>query len=77
MGKAGRSLPVVDVDDGIEAVAIFDADGGVYAVLKEAEESYTFAWVGDDGELERLDTYASLKEAILLPVLDEELFGEM
>ena len=77
VGKAGRSLPVVDPDDGIEAVAIFDADGGVYAVLKEAEESYTFAWVGDDGELDRLDTYASLKEAILLPVLDEELFGGM
>ncbi len=77
VGKAGRSLPVVDVDDGIEAVAIFDADGGVYAVLKEAEESYTFAWVDDDGTLERLDTYASLKEAILLPVLDEELFGDM
>lgn len=77
VGKAGRSLPVVDVDEGIEAVAIFDADGGVYAVLKEAEESYTFAWVDDDGTLERLDTYASLKEAILLPVLDEELFGDM
>lgn len=77
VGKAGRSLPVVDPDDGIEAVAIFDADGGVYAVLKEAEEAYTFAWIDDDGDLERLDTYASLKEAILLPVLDEELFGGM
>ena len=77
VGKAGRSLPVVDPDDGIEAVAIFDADGGVYAVLKEAEESYTFAWIDDSGDLERLDTYASLKEAILLPVLDEELFGGM
>ena len=77
VGKAGRSLPVVDTDDGIEAVAIFDADGGVYAVLKEAEEAYTFAWIDDDGDLERLDTYASLKEAILLPVLDEELFGGM
>ena len=77
VGKAGRSLPVVDTDDGIEAVAIFDADGGVYAVLKEAEDAYTFAWVDDDGSIERLDTYASLKEAILLPVLDEELFGGM
>ncbi len=77
VGKAGRSLPVVDPDEGIEAVAIFDADGGVYAVLKEAEEAYTFAWIDDDGDLERLDTYASLKEAILLPVLDEELFGGM
>jgi hypothetical protein len=77
VGKAGGSLPVVDTDEGIEAVAIFDADGGVYAVLKEAEDAYTFAWVDDDGDLERLDTYASLKEAILLPVLDEELFGGM
>lgn len=77
VGKAGRALPVVDTDDGIEAVAIFDADGGVYAVLKEAEDAYTFAWIDDDGELERIDTYASLKEAILLPVLDEELFGGM
>ena len=51
VGRAGPSLPVVDVnDEGLEAVAIFDADGGVYAVLKEA---------------------------ILLPVLDEELFGGM
>jgi len=74
--RAGDLLPVVDVDDGLEAVAVFDADGGVYAVLKEAPDAYTFAWVGDDGELERLDRYASLKEAILLPVLDEELFGE-
>lgn len=77
VGKAGRSLPVVDTEEGIEAVAIFDADGGVYAVLKEAEDAYTFAWIDDDGDLERLDTYASLKEAILLPVLDEELFGGM
>jgi hypothetical protein len=77
VGKAGGSLPVVDTDDGIEAVAIFDADGGVYAVLKEAEDAYTFAWIDDDGDLERLDTYATLKEAILLPVLDEELFGGM
>lgn len=77
VGRAGGSLPVVDTDEGIEAVAIFDADGGVYAVLKEAEDAYTFAWIDDDGDLERLDTYASLKEAILLPVLDEELFGGM
>lgn len=77
VGKAGGSLPVVDTDDGIEAVAIFDADGGVYAVLKEAEDAYTFAWIDDDGDVERLDTYATLKEAILLPVLDEELFGGM
>jgi hypothetical protein len=34
VGGAGSALPVVDVDDGIEAVAIFDADGGVYAVVK-------------------------------------------
>jgi hypothetical protein len=77
VGPAGRSLPVVDLDEGIEAVAIFDADGGVYAVLKEAEDAYTFAWIDDDGDLERIDSYASLKEAILLPVLDEELFGGM
>lgn len=77
VGRAGASLPVVDTDEGLEAVAIFDADGGVYVVLKEAEDAYTFAWVDDDGTLDRLDTYASLKEAILLPVLDEELFGGM
>jgi len=77
VGKAGRSLPVVDLDDGIEAVAIFDADGGVYVVVKEAEDRYTFAWVDDDGDVERLDQFATLKEAILLPVLDEELFGGM
>jgi hypothetical protein len=75
--KAERSLPVVDVDEGIEAVAVFDADGGVYAVVKEGPETYTFAWLDDDGTFERLDRYASLKEAILLPVLDEELFGGM
>jgi hypothetical protein len=75
--KAGPSIPVVDVDERLEAVAVFDADGGVYAVLKEAEDGYTFAWVDDDGTLERLDRYATLKEAILLPVLDEELFGGM
>jgi len=75
--KAERSLPVVDVDDGIEAVAVFDADGGVYAVVKEGPETYTFAWLDDDGTFERLDRYATLKEAILLPVLDEELFGGM
>ena len=78
VGRAGPSLPVVDVnDEGLEAVAIFDADGGVYVVLKEGESAYTFAWVSDDGELERLDRYATLKEAILLPVLDDELFGGM
>jgi hypothetical protein len=77
VGGAGRSLPVVDLDDGLEAIAIFDADGGVYAVVKEAQDAYTFAWVDDDGTVERLDRYASLKEAILLPVLDEELFGGM
>jgi hypothetical protein len=77
VGRAGAALPVVDTDEGLEAVAIFDADGGVYAVLKEGEDAYTFAWVDDDGTLDRLDTYASLKEAILLPVLDEELFGGM
>jgi len=75
--KAGGSIPVVDVEDGLEAVAVFDADGGVYAVLKEAEDEYTFAWVDDDGTLERIDRYTTLKEAILLPVLDEELFGGM
>ncbi|HEX4903022.1 MAG TPA: hypothetical protein VFV42_09455 [Acidimicrobiales bacterium] len=75
--NAGRALPVVDVDEGLEAVAVFDADGGVYTVLKEGEDVYTFAWVDDDGTLERLDRYATLKEAILLPVLDEELFGGM
>jgi len=75
--KAGASIPVVDVDQGLEAVAVFDADGGVYAVLKEGEDEYTFAWVDDDGTLERIDRYATLKEAILLPVLDEELFGGM
>ena len=77
VGGAGPALPVVDVDDGLEAVAVFDADGGVYAVLKEAEDAYTFASVDDDGTFERLDRYATLKEAILLPVLDEELFGGM
>ena len=77
VGRAGAAIPVVDLDEGLEAVAVFDADGGVYAVLKEAEDAYTFAWVDDAGTLERLDTYASLKEAILLPVLDEELFGGM
>jgi hypothetical protein len=77
VGRAGSSLPVVDVGEGLEAVAIFDADGGVYAVLKEGEDAYTFAWVDDDGTLDRLDRYATLKEAILLPVLDEELFGGM
>jgi len=78
VGRAGAGLPVVDLDDGeLEAIAVFDADGGVYAVLKEAEDGYTFAWVDDDGTLERLDRYATLKEAILLPVLDEELFGGM
>ncbi|HEU5084744.1 MAG TPA: hypothetical protein VFU14_15485 [Acidimicrobiales bacterium] len=77
VGGAGGSLPVVDIAEGIEAVAIFDADGGVYVVVKEDEDAYTFAWVDDDGEVERLDQYATLKEAILLPVLDEELFGGM
>ena len=77
VGRAGAALPVVDIEEGIEAVAIFDADGGVYVVVKEAEDGYTFAWVDDDGEVERLDQYATLKEAILLPVLDEELFGGM
>jgi hypothetical protein len=77
VGRAGSALPVVDVTHGLEAVAVFDADGGVYAVVKEAEDAYTFAWVDDDGTLERLDRYATLKEAILLPVLDEELFGGM
>jgi len=77
VGRAGAALPVVDIDEGIEAVAIFDADGGVYVVVKEAEDAYTFAWVDDGGEVERLDQYATLKEAILLPVLDEELFGGM
>lgn len=77
VGGAGDALPVVDIAEGIEAVAIFDADGGVYVVVKEAEDDYTFAWVDDAGEVERLDQYATLKEAILLPVLDEELFGGM
>jgi hypothetical protein len=77
VGRAGGALPVVDVEAGLEAVAIFDADGGVYAVVKEGEDLYTFCWVDDDGTFERLDRYASLKEAILLPVLDEELFGGM
>jgi hypothetical protein len=74
---ADAGIPVVDVDERLEAVAVFDADGGVYAVLKEGEDAYTFAWVDDDGTFERLDRYATLKEAILLPVLDEELFGGM
>ncbi len=74
--QAARALPVVDLDEGIEAVAIFDADGGVYVVVKEGVAAYSFCWVDDDGTLERVDVYASLKEAILLPVLDEELFGE-
>jgi len=76
VGRAGGALPVVDVDEGLEAVAVFDADGGLYAVFKESEDAYTFAWVDDDGTLERIDRYATLKEAILLPVLDEELFGD-
>lgn len=75
--EADAGIPVVDVDEGLEAVAVFDADGGVYAVLKEGEHAYTFAWIDDDGTLERIDRYATLKEAILLPVLDEELFGGM
>ena len=77
VARSDKPLVVVDIDEGIEAVAIFDADGGVYVVVKEAEDAYTFAWVDDDGEVERLDQYATLKEAILLPVLDEELFGGM
>lgn len=77
VGRAGSALPVVDVDEELEAVAVFDADGGVYAVVKEAEDVYSFVWIDDDGTLERLDRYATLKEAILLPVLDEELFGGM
>lgn len=77
VGRVGASLPVVDLDDGLEAIAIFDADGGVYAVVKEAEDAFAFVWVDDDGTLERIDRYATLKEAILLPVLDEELFGGM
>jgi hypothetical protein len=78
VGKAGASLPVVGLDDdALEAIAIFDADGGVYAVVKEAEDAYAFVWVDDDGTVERMDRYATLKEAILLPVLDEELFGGM
>lgn len=73
--QAAHQLPVVDLDEGIEAIAIFDAVGGVYVVVKEAPASYAFCWLADDGAFDRVDGYASLKEAILLPVLDEELFG--
>lgn len=73
--QGAGDLPVVDLRDGIEAVAIFDADEGVYVVVKEAADRYSFCWVDDDGDVERLDSYASLKEAVLLPVLDEEIFG--
>lgn len=73
--QAAGALPVVDLDDGIEAIAIFDAEGGVYVVAKEGPTAYSFCWLEDDGTLDRVDVFSSLKEAILLPVLDEELFG--
>ncbi len=73
--QAARDLPVVDLDDELEAVAIFDAEGGVYVVVKDEPSSYALCWLDDDGTLDEVDRYASLKEAILLPVLDEELFG--
>lgn len=74
--QAAGALPVVDLDDGIEAIAIFDAVGGVFVVVKEEPASYSLCWLEDDGTIERVDAYATLKEAILLPVLDEELFGD-
>lgn len=74
--QAAGDLPVVDLADGIEAIAIFDAVGGVFVVVKEERASYSLCWLEDDGTLERVDAFATLKEAILLPVLDEELFGD-
>ncbi len=73
--RAGASLPVVDLDDGIEAVAVLDGGDGVWAVVKTARDRFSLLWVDDDGETEVVDEYASLREAILLPVLDEALFG--
>ncbi len=76
--QVADDLPVVDLDlDGIEAVAVYDAEGGVYAVVKEGDAEYGFLWVDDDGDVERVATYGTLKEALLLPVLDQELFGVM
>lgn len=74
--QVADEIPVCDPDDPPEAVALFDADGGLYIVVKWGPAEYGFLWADDDGELETLDSYASLKEAILLPVLDEELFGD-
>lgn len=75
--QVADEIPVSDPDDDSpEAIALFDADGGLYVVVKWGPDEYGFLWADDDGELETLDAYTSLKEAILLPVLDEELFGD-
>lgn len=75
--QVAADIPVSDPDDDTpEAIALFDADGGLYVVTKWGPEEYGFLWADDSGQLEILDTYTSLKEAILLPVLDEELFGD-
>lgn len=74
--QVAGEVPVSADGDAPEAVAIFDADGGLYVVVKRAADAYDFVWADDDGSLDTVDGYASLREAILLPVLDEELFGD-
>lgn len=77
VAQAADEVPVSDRDaDTPEAVALFDAEGGLYVVTKWGPAEYALLWADDAGTLDVIDTYASLKEAILLPVLDEELFGD-
>ena len=75
--KASGQLPVVDPRDGLEAFAIFDGEDGVLVVVKEGEHEYVVSWVDDEGDVEIVDRYATAKEAILLPVLDEDLFTDV
>lgn len=74
--QGAAQVPVAHDDDTPDAVAIFDAEGGLYVVVKRGADAYEFVWADDDGSLEVVDGYASLREAILLPVLDDELFGD-